>query len=238
MIKKAFAAMLTALTLLAAGAQVLADGEGVIVQSTCNIVQSGEYYLVYCYAQVHNNSDKIICLERGTFDLVNGETLLSTSDVAQIWPYFVNPGEDGYLFDIVSFEPDEYGAPVIPSVTGISYQIEYMTVDNAFASYDLDATASIETDASGAVSVVCRVTNNTQVDAYEPTVAFGLYVPTDSGERMLYADGMTVQDVGIPAGGSILMRFDVEDVFVSQWSGAGMMPTQAHVTAAFRNDQD
>ena len=29
--------------------------------------------------------------------LQSGETLLSTSEVSQIWPYFLSPGEDGYL---------------------------------------------------------------------------------------------------------------------------------------------
>ena len=115
------------------------------------------------------------------------------------------------------------------------YQIEYMTVDNAYASYALDTTATIETDASGAMSIVCRMTNNSQVDAYDPTVSFGLY--TQAG-YMLYADGQTIQDVGIPAGGTVLVRFDVDDVFVSQWSAAGMMPEQVQVTGSFRNDQD
>ena len=54
--------------MLLCGAVGLADSEGVIVQSSCNILQSGEYYLVYTFAQVHNNSDSIICLDQGTLD--------------------------------------------------------------------------------------------------------------------------------------------------------------------------
>ena len=122
--------MLAALALaLLAPACALGDSEGVIVQSSCNIVQSGDYYLAYCFAQVHNNASTVICLDRGTFDLQSGETLLSTSEISQIWPYFLSPGEDGYLFDIVSFEPDENGNPVIPSITGISYNVTYLPVD-------------------------------------------------------------------------------------------------------------
>ena len=49
------AAMLLALALaLMTGVPALAQDEGAIVQSSCNIVQSGEYVLVYCFAQVHN----------------------------------------------------------------------------------------------------------------------------------------------------------------------------------------
>lgn len=129
--KKMLAALALALTLPTCA---LGDSEGVIVQSSCNIVQSGDYYLAYCFAQVHNNASTVICLDQGTFDLQSGETLLSTSEVSQIWPYFLSPGEDGYLFDIVSFEPDENGNPVIPSITGISYNVTYLPVDNAYAS--------------------------------------------------------------------------------------------------------
>ena len=125
--KKMLAALALALTLPTCA---LGDSEGVIVQSSCNIVQSGDYYLAYCFAQVHNNASTVICLDQGTFDLQSGETLLSTSEVSQIWPYFLSPGEDGYLFDIVSFEPDENGNPVIPSITGISYNVTYLPVDS------------------------------------------------------------------------------------------------------------
>ena len=90
--KKMLAALALALTLPTCA---LGDSEGVIVQSSCNIVQSGDYYLAYCFAQVHNNASTVICLDQGTFDLQSGETLLSTSEVSQIWPYFLSPGEDG-----------------------------------------------------------------------------------------------------------------------------------------------
>ena len=230
--KKMLAALALALTLPTCA---LGDSEGVIVQSSCNIVQSGNYYLAYCFAQVHNNASTVICLDQGTFDLQSGETLLSTSEVSQIWPYFLSPGEDGYLFDIVSFEPDENGNPVIPSITGISYNVTYLPVDNAYASYDLSAVSEIAQDVSGDVSVVCRLTNSTDMDAYNPTVALGLY--TDDG-TMVYADGTTLQDVGIPAGGTVLVRFDVDDVFVKQWQSYGAMPTQANTNASFRKDED
>ena len=232
LMKKWLAALLLALLLPACA---LGDSEGVIVQSSCNIVQSGNYYLAYCFAQVHNNASTVICLDRGTFDLQSGETLLSTSEVAQIWPYFLNPGEDGYLFDIVSFEPDENGNPVVPSITGISYNLTYLPVDAAFANYDLSAVSEIVQDASGDMSVICRLTNPTEMDAYNPTVAIGLY--TDSG-AMLYSDGTTLQDVGIPAGGTVLVRFDVDEAFVAQWQSYGAMPTQVHTNASFRHDED
>ncbi len=73
------------------------------------------------------------------------------------------------------------------------------------------------------------------VDAYDPTVAFGLYTGEGS---MIYADGMTLRDVGIPAGGTVLVRFAIDSVFVSQWQGYGVVPAEARVSASFRADDD
>lgn len=231
---KKMLALLLAVLMMAAGAAV-ADEEGVIVRSACNIVPSGDYYLVYCFAQVHNNSDGVICLDKGTFDLHSGDQLLSTSDVGQLWPYFLSPGEDGYLFDIVAFEPGENGA-VLPNVTGIGYDIDYMTMDIAHGSMKLTSEAIIKTDpVSGAMAIVCEVKNDTQTDAYDPTVTFGLYT---AGGDLLYADGRTLQSVGIPAGQTMLVRFYVDNAFVEQWSSYNAMPAAARVNATFRADED
>lgn len=231
---------LLAMTVLAAmllcAATGLADAEGVIVQSACSILQSGEYYLVYTFAQVHNNSDSIICLDQGTFELHSGEQLLASQKVSHLWPYFLNPGEDGYLFDIVSFEPDENGTPVVPSVSAIDYNITYMTVNDAFGSVDLSAVSEVSAQRDdGTLEVICEITNTTDIPAFDPNISFGLY--TDGGQ-MIYADGMTLGGVGIPAGGTILTRFEVDAAFVSQWSSYGVVPTQAHVNASFRRNED
>ena len=232
--KNRAAALVMTLLLAALAAVCLADSEGVVVNSSCNIVQSGEYYLVYCYAQVHNNSPEIICLEQGTFELHSGEQLLASQPVTQLWPYFINPGEDGYVFDVVAFEPGESGA-VVPSVTDILYDIQYMTVDPQYASRDLSAVAELERGDTGELTVVCHITNGTDTDAYNPTIAFGLYAENGG---MLYADGTTLQNVGIPAGGTLLMRFPVDEDFVAQWDTYGMSAAEARVSAAFRNDED
>lgn len=232
--KKITAWLLLELALLAACLPGMAEDEGVVSQTSCSIVQSGDYYLVYCFAQVHNASDQVICMDRGTLSLVSGEQLLATSDVSQIWPYFLSPGEDGYLFDIVAFEPNEDGV-VIPSVTGISYDINYLTIPQEHASYGLNASARIETGAGDEMTVVCEVSNPTQTDAYDPTISFGLY--TESG-AMIYADGVTLQNVGIPAGERMLVRFPVDSVFVRQWTTYNASPSEARVKAVFRLNED
>ena len=217
---------------------MIAYEEGVVaevVKSSCSIVQSGDYYLVYCYAQVHNPSDQILCINEGTFELYSDNQLLATQEVSQLWPYFLNPGEDGYLFDIVAFEPNEDGV-FIPNVTGIDYFVDYMPVNAQFAGTSLDCTPSITYDPiSGNLFVICELSNPTQEAAYSPTVAFGLYM--DNG-ALIYAGGTTLQGVGVPAGGTTLMRFAIDDAIVTQWSNYGVSPTQVQAKAMFRTDAD
>ena len=233
--KKLLVFALLAMLLLSCAAG-LADAEGVIVQSSCNIMPSGEYVLVYTFSQVHNNSGEIICLDQGSFERHSGEQLLASQRVTRMWPYFLNPGEDGYFFDIVSFEPGEDGKAITPNVTAIEYNITYMTVDQAHGSHDLSAVSELTLDEEqGSLSVLCEITNTTDMIAYDPVVSFGLY--TDAGQ-MIYADGMTLTGVGIPAGGTVLARFTVEEAFVSQWKTFGAVPTQAHVNASFRVESD
>lgn len=229
--RKVFALLLA--LMMGAGCAA-ADSEGTVAQYSCSIVQSGEYYLVYCFAEVHNDSNSTICLERGSFDLQSGEQLLATEEVSQLWPYFLAPGEDGYLFDIVSFEPGENGA-VVPQVTGVSYEVQYMTVGENVLSRDLSCVSRIEQDVYGGLDVICELTNGTEDIAYDPTVAFGLYTQEGS---MIYADGMTLKDVGIPAGGTTLVRFRIDDVFVKQWDSYGVKPAEARVNASFGADND
>lgn len=226
---------LAALLMLAASCFALADSEGAIVQSSCSVVPSGDYYLVYCYAQIHNNSDQVICLEQGAFELHSGEQLLASQDVTQIWPTMINPGEDGYVFDVVAFGPDENGNPVVPQITGLQYAIQYMAVGREFASLDLATSAELERDAHGGMTVVCTVTNGTDMDAYNPAITFGLYA---DGGVMVYADGVTLHNVGIPAGQTLRMRFAVDDEIVAQWDAYGANIAEARAISSFRDGSD
>lgn len=207
-----------------------AQGEqGTIVQSSCSIVQSGGYYLAYCFAKVHNNTDQVLCLDEGVFELNSGEEIITSQEVSQIWPYFVAPGGDGYLFDIVPFEQ-------MPQVTGIRYDIGYMEINPAYAGLQLETTARVELDdGSSMMSVVCEIDNTASMDAYDPTIVIGLY--TDAGQ-LIYCDGRSLKDAGIPAGGKLLVRFAVEPMLVEQWMSYGALPTQVEVSAMFRTGSD
>lgn len=232
--KRAFAAALLALLMLSAcAAAEEAAPAATIAQSTCSIVPSGEYYLVYCFAQLHNPTDQVLCLDDGLLEVMSGETVLAAQEIDRIWPYFLSPGEDGYLFDVVAFEPEEGAAA--PSVTGLRYDADYIQINPEYASIRLDCDARIERDENGGMTVVCTVKNATGQDVFDPSVTFGLYM--DSG-NMLYADGTTLTDVGVPDGGATLVRFEIDDAFVSQWESYGAAPSQARAFASYRETVD
>ena len=217
------------------GMGALAQEEGAIVQSSCNIVQSGEYVLVYCFAQVHNNSDQTICLDEGSLYLMNGEEMLARSRISRLWPSFLAPGADGYLFDIVTLETGGEGAGM-PSVTGLQFDLSYMTVDPAYGGQPLETQGRIEIDdRTGRMSIVCEISNTTDEDAFGAMVEAGLYT---EGGQMLYACGTQLKDVGIPKGGTMLLRFGVEEELVEQWSGYGMTPAYALTSAVFSDNED
>lgn len=206
-----------------------AQEAGVIVQSSCSIVPSGEYYMVYCFAQVHNNTDQVLTLDEGTFVLSGGDEILAEEEVSRLWPGFVAPGGDGYLFDIVPFDH-------LPQITGLQYDIQYLTINPAYAGVPLATQARVElNDQTQALDVICEIANAAGVDAFDPTVVVGLY--TDAGQ-LVYADGRSLQDVGIAQDGKLLVRFHVEPMIVEQWIGYGALPTQVRADAMFRTGSD
>ena len=215
--------LMTALMLvLALAAPAMAEEPGVIVQSSCSIVQSGEHYLVYCFAQVHNSSE-------GTFQLISGDEEIAAEEISRLWPDFLAPGEDGYLMGVVPFES-------MPQVTGLNYDILYLQVNSANAGTKMDVHSRVElNEDSGVLSVICEMVNPVDAQVFDPAIAIGLY--TDAGQ-MVYADGRSLKDVGMTPGGSLMVRFEVEPALVEQWMSYGVLPTQVQAHAMLRAGLD
>jgi len=216
------------------GASALADGEGVIVQSSCSIAKSDDSYLVYCFAQVHNATQETIALDEGRLILGSGDMIAADKRVGQMWPYHLAPGEDGYLFDVITFGPTEDGPAQMPALTSLVYENTYMIVDSQHTGSMLPVDAIVDETARGA-SVRCELHNDMQQEAYDVTLAVGVY--TDAGQ-LIYADGRTLSDIGIPAGGRVLVDFDVDPVLVRQWADYGAAPARAVAAAMVRSSMD
>ena len=218
-----------------ATAQDLTELSATIVQSSCSIVQRGDICQVYCFAQVHNPTDQVLILDGGMLELENSGEKIAVERISQLWPHFLEPGADGYLFDIVNYEPDE-DDPSVPTVTGISYYANYMGDGPQSGAVNLSCQGRIEEDpTTGQMNVICQVDNASGQDVYGPTVTFGLYT---EGGAMLYADGMTVSGVGVANGGTMLVKFEVDRMFVEQWRTYGAAPAQVKAIAAYREEMD
>ena len=49
---------------------------------------------------------------------------------------------------------------------------------------------------------------------------------------------MRLQDIGIPAGGSVMVRFDIEEELTEQWRSYDALPTQVRAGAMFSANED
>ncbi len=215
-----------ALLALAAALPALADPGANVIQSSCSIMEADNSFIVYCYAQVYNGTSNVVCMEKGSFELRSGDDMLVSGSVEQMTPYFLKPGESGYLYDAAVLDRAE--GEGVPSITGLSYNINYYTVDDAFANRDLVVTGEQQREPDGSLAVLLRVQNPLEEEAWSPTLAFGLYT---EGGALLYCDGRTLENVGIPAGGEMTVRFDISKLFAERWAEYGADPAQVKATA-------
>ena len=215
-----------ALLALAAALPVLADPGANVIQSSCSIMEADNSFIVYCYAQVYNGTSNVVCMEKGSFELRSGDDMLVSGSVEQMTPYFLKPGESGYLYDAAVLDRAE--GEGVPSITGLSYNINYYTVDDAFANRDLVVTGEQQREPDGSLAGLLRVQNPREEEAWSPTLAVGLYT---EGGALLYCDGRTLENVGIPAGGEMTVRFDISKLFAERWAEYGADPAQVKATA-------
>ena len=67
-----------------------------MVQSSCMVLVGETETRVQCFAQLHNNTDKVVYMGEGFLELFNDQTVIADKVVARIWPEFINPGKIQY----------------------------------------------------------------------------------------------------------------------------------------------
>ncbi len=206
-----------------------------VVQSSCMVLVGETETRVQCFAQLHNNTDKVVYMGEGFLELFNDQTVIADKVVARIWPEFINPGEDGYVFDEVPFEPDADGQPFIPNVTGITYHMDTYLASRDYSNLPLDVSAVLEDDTDGRLTVRFTIVNRGKEDAWNPTLAFGLY--TDGGS-LIFTGGTGFEDICIPSGSTIEKKYYVGSDLINKWNEYGAKPAEVHVTCCYRNDTD
>ncbi|MBQ9010482.1 MAG: hypothetical protein IJ088_14315 [Clostridia bacterium] len=206
-----------------------------VVQTSCNILVAEEECRIVCCAQVHNDSDRLAGLEHGLLRLTNGGEVIAEESVSRIWPYFLDPGGDGYVFETVTFYPDEDGNLEVPSITGVSFEMNAMDVPVSVENNMLRAEMHIERMETGGYIMACTLANDEAETAWNPQVTFGLY--TDGGS-LLYADGQSLDNIGISGGNQLELRFMINPQIVAQWGGYGVEPAEVRVKGYYRQESD
>ena len=226
--KLRFAAVLC--LLLALSRPGLADEQAALAQTSCSILQAGDSWIVYCYAQVVNGTDSTLCLEQGDFEVLSGDGVLGSGTVEQLSPYFLGPGEEGYLFDALVLED----AADAPQVTGLSYDLQYLTVDPLYSSRSLPITAELLAGEDG-LTAELTIENDQEATVWSPALAFGLFT---EGGSLLFADGRTLENVGVPSGAEAIVRFDIAPALLERWAEFGAEPAEVRASCAFGGDDD
>ena len=206
-----------------------------VSQTACSIIETEGVYLIYSYAQVHNNSDQVVCLAQGTYELTAGGESLGVYEVEEIWPDFLSPDADGYLSNLLIYDPEEQENGDAPAITGLTYDLETMSVSTDLQNYDLEVTAEFAEISSGDISVQCRIKNTTEEDAWNPIVVYGLYT---SGGSLVYCEGKMLDNIALPAGSEIITTFTVSGTQGGQWKSYGAFPTEIKALASYRIDTD
>ena len=206
-----------------------------VVQTSCNILVSEEECQIVCCAQVHNDSDTLAGLDHGFFRLVNGEEVVAEEGISRIWAYFLDPGGDGYVFETVRFYPDEEGQLEVPTITGVTFEMVDMFVPVTVQNQMLSTEMHIERMEAGGYVLVCTLKNDTAETAWNPQVTYGLY--TDGGS-LLYADGRSLDNMGISGGNQIELRYMVNPQIVAQWISYGVEPAEVRVKGYYRQETD
>ena len=220
---------------LCLGIWSMAGAELNVVQTACNILVYSDECQIYCCAQVHNDSDRLAGMEHGLFRLLSGDVVIAEENVERLWPYFVDANGDGYIFQTVTFYPDEDGNLEIPSITGLNFQLSSMTMPVSVANETLVADAEIEKTQTGGYVLICRLQNTDDETAWNPLVTYGLYT---SGGSLLYADGLSLENTGISSGSTLELRFTVNAQIVKQWFSYGVEPAEVRVQGFYRRDSD
>ena len=214
-------------------APAMAENELSIVQSSISIVRQEAGWLLSCYAEVRNDSAQVVALEEGHFSLTAQGGPLANGAVGSLMPYFLSPGQIGYLRDTVQIPPLEGDEQ--PLVTGLSYALTALPVDSALQSEGLSVRMERMERENGGLLVELRLQNTTASPIWNPTLAWGLYA---SGGALLYADGRTLGNIALPGGDETIVRFDVPAAYVDRWDEYGAEPAEVRAMASYGGDED
>jgi hypothetical protein len=224
MIRKITLFMLT-LTIVCAPA--LAAGDLTVNMDNMLAYDSYGYATVEVYAEIENTGDRDIEFSSGVVELfdADGNTVAST-DYLYSYPPVLAPGDKGYASAVLYMEEGIAAADIADySITVLGKNATTQVIR-----YESEGTylADVEEQYWTYDYVVAEIKNETDDPAYNFYCA---YVIKDEAGDVLHFTYTSAYDVGIPAGGSILMRLTVPDYVIERFAEQGVSPATVETFA-------
>ncbi len=222
---KRFVSLLMALCLTLCCSAALAAGKLEVTQETYVAVESYGSCTGYLYAEITNTGNSNAEFDSGVLEVLseNGD-VTDTSAIYSAYPNVLAPGEKAYLVERIYAEDGVQ----LSEIADHSLSVLGKTSKDEAAAH-LDASAVVEAyegwDGTD-YRIILTVTNSTDKTVYDALLVVGVY---DQDGTLLYADDDVIYRVGIPAGGTLEYRLDVNTDIVACWKANSIQPISAEV---------
>ncbi len=216
-----------ALALSLACAPAFAAGKLTVNQERMIALDSYGSVDVEVYAEVENTGDKPVEFSAGLVELfdADGNTIDST-DYVYCYPAVLAPGEKGYIY--VSMYPEN-------AATAAEVADYVLTVTGKGSSGETKLLKAMGTYEPGVQDgywtynyMTAEITNETDAPTYD---FYCVYALKDAEGQLLYTNYSSTYSIGIPAGGTVLMRVTLPDDTLAYFDANGLVPASADAIA-------
>lgn len=231
--KKRIVGMLVALIMICGILPAYAAGGIDTTEETWYVVSHSDDYRVYYYAVVTNTSDEPEEINDLLFEIKDsGETSIESTSKFKLYPEILEPGQSGWLVisqdvkDIDSRSVIDHYALTITSKKNDDEAVRLLTAGAEYLEEDEDENEDV---------LRATVTNSGADNVFEITAAVAA---RDAEGKLLYVASAATKDIGLPAGGSLLIRSEIKSDIVDALEDAGVEVASAEAVAYTVEDLD
>lgn len=230
---KRIVGMMVALILVCGILPAYAAGGIDAVEENWYVVSRSDNYRVYFYAVVTNNGSAPESVNDLLFEIKDGaETTIESTAKYKLYPEVLEPGQSGWLTitqdvkDIEDVALIDHCALTITSKANDDEAARLLTATAEYLAEDEDENENV---------IRAAVTNSGEGNAFEITAAV---IARDADGKLLYVDSAATKDVGLAAGDSLLVRWEIKSDIVDALEDAGIEVASVEALAYTIEDLD